>query len=735
MNKLEIHKSISQVKSLLNEHRVKEAFFLMNELNGKAEQWKISDELRRLEETYRYMIHYMVEGIDDPYKDKLYSDMISRMSVITDEIERNLLCQFANNTLYLNHLHRHIQQPYDIKNIILSYSATNEKVELSSEVGMVDNNILKEKERLLSDIFIAIWLIQHLSDKDYQTISDSLNSDSSTYELKCQIISAILLGTLQYYDSKKIELLLNIYHSTNDKKIGIRALVCAILTMHHYREQASKDPLLRNILESLTDKHDFLSDVKSIIFDFIRTRDTDRISKKMKDEVIPEIMKLQPEIMKRFKNSDPDTELELDINNMEENPEWAELLDKSGLGNKLKELSELQMEGGDVFMIAFSNLKNFPFFYKVSNWFLPFSTSHSELAALREINNENLMNLICGDSIMCDSDKYSFAISVAQMPHSQRTMMMQQMDAQFEQIKQHHQNSLEHNLTSDYKTEASKYIKDLYRFFKLFNHRSEFIDPFKSPINFIYLPVIGEGLANEENLRLIGEFYFNRGYYNDARALFAIIEANGNCDDLILQKIGFCYQSEKAYDKALDYYKKAEILNPDNSWLIKKIALCHKNLMQYEQAATYYEKALEKNASNLNLVMNLGHCLLQAGHIDEALKCYYKVEYLDEKSNRALRPIAWCEFELGNYEQSRKYYNKVISNNPNAQDYMNFGHLELASKNLSLALSLYANSIKNSSKEEFRKSFLEDSELLVRLGIKAIDLPIIIDKLLYDLDN
>ena len=686
MNKLEIHKSISQVKSLLNEHRVKEAFFLMNELNGKAEQWKISDELRRMEETYRYMIHYMVEGIDDPYKDKLYLDMISRMSVITDEIERNLLCQFANNTLYLNHLHKYIQQPHDIKNLILNYSVTNEKIGLSSEVRMIDNSILKDKEKLLSDIFIAIWLIQHLSDKDYQTISDSLNSDSSTYELKCQIISAILLGTLQYYDSRKIELLLNIYHSTNDKKIGIRALVCAILTMHHYREQAYKDPSLRNILESLTDKNDFLSDVKSIIFDFIRTRDTDQISKKMKEEVIPEIMKLQPEIMKRFKNSDSDTELELDINNMDENPEWAELLDKSGLGNKLKELSELQMEGGDVFMIAFSNLKNFPFFHKVSNWFLPFSTSHSELVALSEISNENLMSLICGDSIMCDSDKYSFAISVAQMPHSQRSMMIRQMDAQFEQIKQHNQNSLEHSLTSDYKTEASKYIKDLYRFFKLFNRRSEFIDPFKSPINFIYLPVIGNGLSNDENLRLIGEFYFNRGYYNDACALFVIIEKSGNCDDLILQKIGFCHQSEKAYNKALEYYKKAEILNPDNSWLIKKIALCHKNLMQYDQAATYYKKALEKDASNLNLVMNLGHCLLQSGHINEALKCYYKVEYLDEKSNRALRPIAWCEFELGNYEQSRKYYNKVISNNPNAQDYMNFGHLELASKNLSFCV-------------------------------------------------
>lgn len=720
---------------LLKERRLKEAFALLNELNCKVENWQISEELRCMEETYHYMIHYMMEGMDDPHRESLYADLTERLALMTDEVERSLQAKFTSSSLYLNLYRTHSQHQLSLIEMINHYNILNEKVELSAEVGIDDNGITADKERALIDVFDSIWLNLHLSDKDAAMMEEVLTSQLYSYELKCQVISALMMSLLQCYDSGKLMLMLGVYDTIVDRNVAMRALVVAIICLYTYRDKVADNAALINRLTALTDKNDFLSDVKSIIFDFIRTRDTDRISKKMKDEVIPEIMKLQPEIMKRFKNSDPDTELELDINNMEENPEWAELLDKSGLGNKLKELSELQMEGGDVFMIAFSNLKNFPFFHKVSNWFLPFSTSHSELVALREINNENLINLICGDSIMCDSDKYSFAISVAQMPHSQRSMMMQQMDAQFEQIKQHHQNSLEHNLTSDYKTEASKYIKDLYRFFKLFNRRSEFIDPFKSPINFIYLPVIGEGLANEENLRLIGEFYFNRGYYNDARALFAIIEANGNCDDLILQKIGFCYQSEKAYDKALDYYKKAEILNPDNSWLIKKIALCHKNLMQYDQAATYYEKALEKNASNLNLVMNLGHCLLQAGHIDEALKCYYKVEYLDEKSNRALRPIAWCEFELGNYEQSRKYYNKVISNNPNAQDYMNFGHLELASKNLSLALSLYANSIKNSSKEEFRKSFLEDSELLVRLGIKAIDLPIIIDKLLYDLDN
>jgi len=45
----------------------------------------------------------------------------------------------------------------------------------------------------------------------------------------------------------------------------------------------------------------------------------------------------------------------------EENPEWQEILDKSGISDKLQELSELQLEGADVYMSTFSMLKNFPF--------------------------------------------------------------------------------------------------------------------------------------------------------------------------------------------------------------------------------------------------------------------------------------------------------------------------------------------------------------------------------------
>lgn len=732
MNKLEIHKSIERAKGLIGERRIKEAFSLLNELNDKTERWGISDELRRMEETYRYMIHYMIEGVEDSHRSELYDNIISRLLEIIDMVERNLLCQFVNNTIYLNLLRNRSHNTDNLKEAFDRYLVANEKVVLSAAVGINDTDITKEKENSLSDIFITIWLIHHLSEKDYSYLQCQLTSETMTFELKCQVISALMMSLLQYYDERKIALLLTTYQSSVDKRIGVRALVSAILTIYYYKETVSTNKHLTNMLAALSDNEAFLSDIKSILFDFIRTRDTDRINKKMKEEVIPEIMKLQPEIMKRFK--DTDKEVEIDLGNMEANPEWEDLLNKSGLSGKLKELSEMQMEGGDVFMIAFSNLKNFSFFNSVANWFLPFTEEHSELAELRALNNENLMNIICGDSIMCDSDKYSFALSVAQMPASQRSMMIQQFDAQFEQINQHRQNSLEHSLTSDYKIEASKYIRDIYRFFKLFRRRTEFKDPFRTPLNFVYLPVIGEELAENENLHLIGEFYFNRGYHSDACALFKMIESQDSCDELILQKIGFCHQSLKEYDKALEYYKKAEILNPDNSWLIKKIAVCHKNLMQYDEAASYYERAIEKNSSNLNLVMNLGHCYLQSGNIPEALKCYYKVEYLDEKSTRALRPIAWCEFELGQYQQSKKYYDRILNDAPTAQDFMNAGHLQLAVRNHKEAVALYSRSIAHSSKDEFIKSFTEDFKHLTQAGINRDDLPIIIDKLLYDND-
>ena len=37
-----------------------------------------------------------------------------------------------------------------------------------------------------------------------------------------------------------------------------------------------------------------------------------------------------------------------DMNSLDKNPEWQEILEQSGIADKLKELNDLQLEGADV---------------------------------------------------------------------------------------------------------------------------------------------------------------------------------------------------------------------------------------------------------------------------------------------------------------------------------------------------------------------------------------------------
>lgn len=60
------------------------------------------------------------------------------------------------------------------------------------------------------------------------------------------------------------------------------------------------------------------------------------------------------------------------------NPDWADAIEKSGLGDKLREMNELQLEGADVYMSTFSQLKSYPFFREISNWFY-LSTSSNRM--------------------------------------------------------------------------------------------------------------------------------------------------------------------------------------------------------------------------------------------------------------------------------------------------------------------------------------------------------------------
>ena len=90
----------------------------------------------------------------------------------------------------------------------------------------------------------------------------------------------------------------------------------------------------------------------------------------------------------------------------------------------------MQIEGSDVFIATFAHLKSFPFFKTLSNWFLPFYPAHSAVVENVGAGKMALAEVIQHAPYLCNSDKYSFCLSLGALPESQRTMMSAQLEEQ-----------------------------------------------------------------------------------------------------------------------------------------------------------------------------------------------------------------------------------------------------------------------------------------------------------------
>lgn len=722
MQKKDILNKCKEVENLLASFNIASSLEILQELSRQLQDYHLSDELNKLRETYRYMAKFMIDGIADSSRDKVYNDILEKLRSITDIIKRNAIAKDSSD-YYSETLRYENLAGNDLERLLNEYESAHSEYSLAQAASNDTSEISGKLEELHSKIFNLIWV--KLNDKKtVRLATQAAKSEKYGEILPAHIVSALTLSLLGYFDSYKLLALLDIYEADISEKMSARAMVGIILALNHHPQRAMDNYEIKERLLLLEDSIIAYRRIREIILSIIRTRDTDRISTKMQEEVLPEIMKIRPEIMEKMRNISPDLS---ESGAIENNPEWEELLDKSGLTEKMRELSELQTDGADLMMVAFSNLKQFPFFNSASNWFIPFVASHSSIKAGETERNiiEKIMEI--GKNV-CDSDKYSLAIALGKMPENQKNMMLAQLDAQFSQISEEMKDKALKSSAPEFDEEVTKVLRDLYRFFKLFRKKEGFEDPFKNPFNFLDIPVIGQIASDSEIVSLVGEFYFSRKYYPEALALMNILIQESPDEPSLWEKIGFCYQSMKFYEKALEAYTRAELLKAPGSWLLKRIAFSYKKTGNFPLALEYYNRLLEKDPENLNLIINAGYCALKAGKQDEALKQYYHANYIDPDNINIYRAIAWGEFLNGNKEKSENYYNKILDSNPESSDFLNIGHLYASKGELQKALEFYKKAM-NDDYEAFRKAFLEDFDILRKVGLDKRSLFIILDYL------
>ncbi|MDE6801381.1 MAG: tetratricopeptide repeat protein, partial [Muribaculaceae bacterium] len=492
------------------------------------------------------------------------------------------------------------------------------------------------RESVERELFDALWVTFPLSTADYEAIASALESEVYPDYFKQLIINGIMLGALEFYDSRRVQLLARVYYSYGEKLAPI-ALVAQLLILYKYRNR-TLDKQAVDAIKLMPDNPKWHSDLREAFLELVRARDTERITRKMTEEVIPEMMKLRPELNRKFK----DLSEMADAAEMEENPEWQEMLEKSGIADRLKELTEIQLEGGDVFMSTFAHLKSFSFFNEIANWFLPFHSDYSLVSSMPD-ELADVARLIENTSVFCNSDKYSFVLSLQSIPQSQRALMKSQLNAQLDGMLEMQREAFD-EAHSSRRSIMNRYVQDLYRFFKLYSRKGEFHDPFVSDLNLVTIPALHGQFQGSDTLKAIAEFYFRHKYFGDATDIFKIIEENSHPDGQLFEKMGYCYERTGNIDEALRYYEQAELLDAQSVWTLRHIARCYRLLGQPAKALDYYRRVAEKEqgGESLQTVIAMGNCYLDMAKWEDASKLYFKARYLDEKSKRVVRPLAWA---------------------------------------------------------------------------------------------
>lgn len=719
------------LQQLLDAGRYKDSFTLMRKRLVEAPIPGALNQLSQAESTYRYMLDYFTKGLEDPGRDSMLADIRFSLRNIAQRLEKEAQVSDSPD-LYYSTLRMCRLRPTDLQASVAKIIELKANADLALSAGQYPDEVMSGLESEEEKIFNTLWTSDQLKEADFRAISESIMNEALPFTTAALAISATGLSLMRFYNRDAMLLLCTLATST-DFRISSRALATLVLALNRWRKTAADDSRLAGALSVLLDMEGMSRKIISVVKTVIRTRDTDRVSRKLEREVIPGLMQFGPDIIEKMKKQTEDSSFA----DLEANPEWEELLRNSGLEEKLRELTEMQSDGADVMMVAFSNLKGYPFFRQVRNWMLPFSVQHPALRKLHSIDDNGLTSLLEMSGMMCDSDKYSFAFSLTSMPETQRKVVLSQMKAHTEQMKENMQEYKLLKAGMEFDDELTRYFRDLYRFHKLFAKRAEFYDPFAETLDFTTVPVVEEVMDSTDDLAAVAEFYFKRGYYADALPLLQSVARASSLTPHVWEKIGFCLEKQPNGNKeAIEAYMKAQLFNPESRWLAKRLGICYRREQDYRNAVDYIRMALPEDGSfDRTLSLLITDTLMEAGRWEEALNELYRVDYESPDDPEVLRRMARCAFRSGDMDKCSKLLNSIPTLALAEEDYRMLGHVAFLEKNFEDAARRYRQTVRpNDDKRLWKSQILTDVDIIENLGGSRSDLLLLLESLAYSLE-
>ena len=729
-----MYEGIENIYELLDAGRLKEALVQLQAVGTQSNRWDITNRTETALTAYGYMLQYAKEGMDDPNRQDFYRKTLRMAYELTDEMNIALMAK-KTSTVYYDCIRTFTLQPprsypqlqmqlesftEDLATAPMLYSNEERK---QAEIKKID----QAHESALKELFNKIWVTPFWQEKETGEMNDILQSPLVSHNDLAVIVSAATLSLLRVFDPQKFHFLMSAYDHEHPQ-VSQRAIIGIVIALCKHSKRIGLYPETIARLSLLSETDTFRNNLKTIQMQLLITRETSQLDKRMREEIIPEMMKNPWISHPKFRFDETEEAEDL-------NPEWEKWMDKSGITEKLQEMSELQMSGADVYIGSFAQLKNYPFFHHIHHWFYPFDINLPILASLKKESEQRsftLTKVIADSSYFCNSDKYSFCMAMLSIPEEFKEMNYRQMEEQAN-AEEGQREKLEtfHSKATATKDISRQYIQDLYRFFKLWRSHQEEEDIFQWKFDLWKNPLLGDTLQQDETIKELADYLLQKEYLEEAHSLYRTLIDRHTPIAEVYQKTGYILQKQKQYEKAIGQYKQADILLPDNIWTNKHLAQCYKLNGNMEEALAYYRKVEAVQPDNLNIALQIGQCLARMENYTDALAYFYKVEYLEKNPNNARRAIAWCSFVSGKHEEATKYYQMLTEQSDvKAQDWMNAAHVHLANHRISLAIEHYRKAQEAEKRHsDFVNKFNKDRNTLLAQDLSEEDLNIMLDLL------
>ena len=639
-----IHNLSASVASPLAEGRIAEALANLEAFAGAASSpFNTRERITALADSYAMLSRFLIDGVSDPHREEIAADIAAEASAINAAIERDALAACDDPSLYMSTLRFERTRPEEsIAALIKAYA----------EASATPDIPLATTESMAQRIFNRLWVTCPLTASDAEAVHAAVASATTRIpdHARILLIGSLMLGALRFFDQRRAVILADTYRINNSTPLGAVALAALVLVLAAAPVHASGHRKLRAALDALSDVPTVAADTRMAFMQLIRSRDTERVSRKLTDDLLPGIMKLRPDIDRRMRDLDKNEAAPFDESG-ELNPEWEDMFEKSGLGDKLRELNELQSEGADVMMATMGGLKDFSFFNDPANWFLPFYASHS---AASGSGVAQLSGAIEGLPMMCDGDKYSLVLFAARMGGN---LMGAGLSAHLDEQERQWRELRRTDIDGDAKAcadAANSFVQNVYRFFKLFRRKNEFVDPFVKPINPLSTPLLSQHLGSDaEALSIAAEFYFRRGHYSEALQLFNRIEELTPPSAELYQKKGYVLEMTGTPDDALEAYHTADLIDSDSVWTLRRIAALLVRTGRHSDALSFFDRIEAIKPDRRTDIMARARCLMELKRHTDALAQLYKSDFLKPDRPDTLRLMVRCQLIVGDAAKAR----------------------------------------------------------------------------------